>query len=154
MPDQSRLNGTDIQAYNAFPDAMALLIAPHLSVDDTGLIGRNRKWKALYSPRFQMGAGAALRITIAAGRPAEAARAFRAVEAGTEVIRPNGSVPSTLPPHIKGTPSLSDIASGAAFFLGDACLGYLSTEASPFAEKIASRQRRIDVRKKLALAVS
>ena len=116
VAQQRNLNTIDLEAYSEFPDAMAAMSASHLPVDGSGLIGRNRQWGALYSPRFQYGAGHALRMTIAADRPDESARAFRAIEAGATHIQSDGYVHSTLPAHMSGKPSRADITSGAAFF--------------------------------------
>ena len=140
--DRPDPTAADAAAHAALPQGFEALAASHLPVDASGLIGRNQTWGALYSPRFQLGAGAALRTTLAAGRLSEAARAFRAVEAGTEVIGADGAVPSSLPPNVGGTPSAADIASAAAFFLGDACLGLLALDASPDPDRVAEPARR------------
>ncbi len=142
----------DAAAYAALPQGFGALAASRLPTDASGLIGRNQTWGALYSPRFQLGAGAALRTTLAAGRASEAARAFRVVEAGTEVIGTDGSIPSALPPSVGGTPSPTDIASAAAFFLGDACLGLLALEASPAPDRVATPVRREAARASVARA--
>ena len=153
-PDHSALVAADAEAYRSFPDALDALATARLPTDDFGLIGRNRTWGAMYSPRFQLGAGAALRVALASGHPAPARRAFRAVEAGAEVVRADGSVPSRLPPEIGGTPSAADQASGAAFFLGDACLGLLALDASGTADAVASHDRREAVADALGRAVA
>lgn len=150
LPDPSVV---DAEAYTAFPDALGALAASHLPADGSGLIGRNRTWGALYSPRFQLGAGFALRMTLAADRPNEAARAFRAVEVAAKVIRPDGFVPSSIPPEVGGPLSAADIASGAAFFLGDACLGLLALEATERPSAIASDDRRANVRDSFVRAI-
>ena len=105
---------TDARAWRAFPDAFGALAAAHLPRDASGLIGRNRAWGAMHSPRFQLGAGAALRTALAAGRPDAAVRAFRAIAAATDTIEADGSVPSRLPPDVGRRPSAADVASAAA----------------------------------------
>ncbi|MEM9069509.1 MAG: hypothetical protein AAGE52_13430 [Myxococcota bacterium] len=116
-------------------------------VDDTGLIGRNREWGALFSPRFQLGAGPALRTAIALGDISRASAAFRAIEVAAETIEADGRVPSDVPPEVAMGMSLrpADVASGAAFFLGDACLGLLALNTADDADTIASEARRASV---------
>ena len=150
-PTAPRVAATDAAALAAFP-GLAARAEAFLPSDDSGLIGRNRTWGALYSPRFQLGAGGALRTALAAGRPAEAARAFRAVEVGTEAIEADGAVQSALPTGF-GTPSATDAASAAAFFLGDACLGLGALDAAPRADAVAAEARRDAARRRLVRAV-
>ena len=64
-----------------FPAEFRALAAAGLPSDNGGLIGRNRRWGAMYAPRFQLGAGSALRISLAAERPREASLAFAAIRA-------------------------------------------------------------------------
>jgi len=68
MPSRFKLLEADVKAYQLFPEAFAARAGAALPVDESGLIGRNRQWGAFFSPRFQLGAGAALRTAIAAGR--------------------------------------------------------------------------------------
>ena len=146
------LHRADRLAWRAFPDGLGAIAASHLPADDTGLIGRNRAWGAMHSARFQLGAGRALRIALAAGRIDAARRAFRAVEAGTDTVAPDGRVPGSLPPEVDGPPSRADLASAAAFFLGDACLGLTALEASEAPERVASSARRASARAAVARA--
>lgn len=127
--DEAALASLDGRSYRAFPDAFGALAASRLSRDESGLIGRNRAWGELFSPRFQLGAGSALRTALAAERPRDAASAFRAIEVGALSARPDGLLPSRLPPSVGGPPSAADSASVAAFFLGDACLGVRAFDA-------------------------
>jgi len=92
-------------------------------------------------------------MTIAAGRPEHAKRAFRAIEAATEVIQSNGFVPPKLPSDIGGPPSKADIASAAAFFLGDACLGIVALNATGKSQQVASTERLQLVMSRLSAAV-
>jgi hypothetical protein len=134
----------DARAYSAYPDELLEVVRPGYPSNAAGLIGRNAEWGALYSPRFQMGSGGALRIAVASGNAELAARAFEAVRAGAIVIDASGRVPSSLPAdRFPGAVlSAGDVASGAAFFLGDACLGMLALRDSPaFATAIAADRR-------------
>ena len=145
----------DAQAYALFPAALGARTASLLATDDSGLTGRNREWGALFSPRFQLGAGSALRTTLVAGRPDAAARAFRAIEVGAAVIQADGYVPSRVPPAVSGgaEPTKADVAGGAAFFLGDACLGLLALEANARPGLVAVPERREVVRGRLVAAL-
>jgi len=143
----------DVKAYASFPDAMRAMAASRLPSDGSGLIGRNRTWGALYSPRFQLGAGSALRTALVARRLDKAALAFRAIEVGVEIVQSDGSVPSSVPDEAGDSLSAADIASAAAFFLGDACLGLLAVEAAARPAAVASDDRRAEVRAGLVRAV-
>jgi len=155
MPSRFKLLEADVKAYQLFPEAFAARAGAALPVDESGLIGRNRQWGAFFSPRFQLGAGAALRTAIAAGRPEAAARAFRAIEVAAKVVEPDGYVPSRLPPGVMGSEELSraNITSAAAFFLGDACLGLLALEAFDQREEVVTSERWVFVRDQLVLAL-
>jgi len=59
----------------------------------------------MYSPRIQLGAGAALRTAIAASRQDAAVKSFRALEVRALTARHDGLLPTRLPAHIGGTPS-------------------------------------------------
>lgn len=121
----ANISSLDQQFYDSFTQQAEAIAKAHLPSNQSGLIGRNKKWGAMYSPRFQLGAGFALRITLVAQHKEAAQRAFSAIEVATTAIGESGKVDSTVPAHIsKGRqPSDRDLASAAAFFLGDACLG-------------------------------
>lgn len=153
-PGFAGLIEADARAHAAFPDELEARAAAFLPSADSGLIGRNRTWGALYSPRFQLGAGGALRTALAADRPAQAARAFRALEVAAVTIEDDGRVPPTLPPELGVQPSPTDIASGAAFFLGDACLGLFALEAAGPMGAVVPTDRRRRVRARLGSAVA
>jgi hypothetical protein len=97
------------------------------------LIGRNRTWGEMYASRFQMGTGAAHRLMLAASRPSEAQRAFDGVEVGFSTMESSGRLPARVPLTVSmgQTMSEADVASGAAFFLGDACSALLALAAAP-----------------------
>lgn len=132
----------DARALAEAPEALRAIAAQWIPRDADGLLGRSRAWGAMYSPRFQMGAGRALRIALADGRLADAGRAFTALNAGAQAIGPDGQVPSRVPLAVSGgaTPGAGDIASAAAFFLGDACLGLLALQAHPQPAAVAAPQ--------------
>lgn len=119
------LTSLDSAFYSHFKGYAETIAKAHLPTNQSGLIGRNKKWKALYSPRFQLGAGFALRISLLAKRKEPIQLAFRAIEVATDAIDEGGRVNSVIPASIAKGRELSDtdIASAAAFFLGDACLG-------------------------------
>ncbi len=123
-------------------EAMAMA-APGGAIDDKGLIGRNRAYGKLVSPRLQLGAGAALRMGLHGNR-SMAINGFRAIEVGTHAIAPDGEVVSVEPPDAPfgARLSLPDKASGAAFFMADACPAILAIRDSPDAGEIADAARR------------
>jgi hypothetical protein len=123
-------------------EAMAVAV-PGAAIDGKGLIGRNRDYGRMISPRLQLGAGAALRIGLHTD-PQMAADGFRAVEVGTEAIAPDGEVVSIKPPDAPAGAQLSagDRASGAAFFMADACPAMLALQADPKAGDIADAARQ------------
>jgi hypothetical protein len=125
------------------PSEIKAMTAAGATVASNGLIGRNRRYGRLVSPRFQMGAGAALRSGLHID-PIRATNAFRAIEVGTSAIAPGGEVHSYVPPDApKGaTLKQADIASGAAFFMADACPAMLALQAFPHADSIAARNRQ------------
>lgn len=69
---------------------------------------------------------------------------FRGIEAATAAIGDDGEVVSVKPPDAPANAILSagDKASGAAFFLADACTGLLALRAADNAPQIASGERR------------
>jgi hypothetical protein len=144
----------DEAVWRRFPEEMEALAGAGIPDDETGLLGRNRTWGAMYAPRFQMGAGGALRTALVAGRPREAALAFSAIRAGLTEVADDGYLPQRLPeaefPGVVLSPA--DIASGGAFFLGDACLGLLALEARGDADDIMDAVSRQQVRERAVRA--
>ncbi|MDX2184670.1 MAG: hypothetical protein SFW08_11880 [Gemmatimonadaceae bacterium] len=149
-----RVVQADRALYAAFPTEVQLLSQPGLPTDASGLIGRNRSWGAMYAARFQMGTGSALRGVLAAGRADDIARAFRGIEAGLATIEPSGRLPATVPVSVSmgATPSEADVASGAAFFLGDACTAVLALEQTVTTGAAIEAARRRRVREQLVSA--
>jgi hypothetical protein len=87
----------DRAVFSAYPEAFAQLAKSFLPTDDSGLVGRNREWGGMYSPRFQLGAGATLRYTLSINNLEDAKRAFRALQVGAEAVKEDGTVPSSVP---------------------------------------------------------
>jgi hypothetical protein len=100
----------------------------------------------MVSPRLQLGAGAALRIGIHADQ-VTAANGFRAIEVATQAIAPNGEVVSIKPPDapVGAQLSIADKASGAAFFLADACPALIALRSHPDADAIVDAARQAKV---------
>lgn len=113
------------------------------AINANGLIGRNRQYGRLVSPRFQLGAGAALRLGLHLD-PTLASNGFRAIDVGAFAIATDGTVQSDVPPDAPAGTTLdrSDLASGAAFFMADACPALLALQAHPNADTIAEPRRR------------
>jgi len=101
-----------------------------------------------------MGTGAALRTTLLIGSNSDATAALTGIEVALSTMEPSGRLPSTVPASVSLGQSLSeaDVASGAAFYLGDACLGALALEVAPQRAEIASAMRRAALRERLARA--
>jgi hypothetical protein len=124
-----------------------------------GLIGRNREWGAMYASRFQMGTGQALRVALAmpasSVRLADAKAAFAGIAAGVQGMESSGRLPARVPITVSmgQDPAPVDIASGAAFYLGDACLGVLALEASSLAGTVATSVSRRELRGRLSQAI-
>jgi hypothetical protein len=130
-----------------------------LPPDARGLIGRNREWGEMYAARFQMGAGGALRMALLSSAFTSNARdvqlGFAGVEAGLRDMdaqgRPSARVPLSVSMGREPTPI--DVASGAAFYLGDACLGMLALEAAPDRDQLVPADRRRRARTELARSI-
>ncbi|MFH0794656.1 MAG: hypothetical protein V2A74_11555 [bacterium] len=150
-PASNNLKLLDERVHAKYPVEIVASAGRGIPSDNSGLIGKNRFWGAMYSPRFQVGAGFALRVALIIDQPSQAALAFRAIEAGTEVIHDDGFIPSTLPDDISHgqLPALGDVASAASFFVGDACMGMLALERSDNPNAIVSRERRVVVLNRL-----
>jgi hypothetical protein len=150
------LQTIDTKAYKAFTKEFQSFAGKGLPKDRSGLLGRNRKWGKLYSPRFQLGAGKALRITLVAGDQDRARMAYLGLKKGTEGIESSGYIKTTVPaPFARGRKlSAGDIASAAAFYLGDACLGITALETMDGANTIAGNGEINVVRKSLERGVN
>jgi hypothetical protein len=144
----------DTVVFSAYPEAFAQLAQSFLPTDDSGLVGRNREWGGMYSPRFQLGAGATLRYTLSVNNLEDAKRAFRAIQVGAEVIEEDGTVPSSVPADLFPDTEVTDdqLASNAAFFLGDACLGILALESHSSKRSITTSETLGNVKVKLTTA--
>jgi hypothetical protein len=145
-----RLLAADRQFHTRFPGE-----APRLAVAGTPppgerLIGRNRQWGAMYASRFQMGTGTAHRLLLAAGARAEAQRAFDGIEAGFSTMEASGRLPARVPASVSMGQSMSDadVASGAAFFLGDACTALLALAVHPDGGSLIAASRQAEVQEK------
>ncbi|MEM1417942.1 MAG: hypothetical protein AAGH15_23800, partial [Myxococcota bacterium] len=139
-----RLAAIDARVVARAPDVATALAGPGVPASDDGLLGRNRAWGALFSARFQLGAGLALRLALAFDRTDVAARAFRAIEVGALSVEEDGRLPSRVPEELAmgRQPTRADVASGAAFFLSDACPALLVLEAHPSRDLVAAEPRR------------
>jgi hypothetical protein len=121
----------DLDLIQSFPDVMHRIAMGQLP-DARGLTGRNREWGDLVSPRFQMGSGLAARVFTIENRRVEASEALRAIETGLSVIDETGRLVSKPPPGASSQMlPPGEMAQGASFFLGDACLGLLALERTP-----------------------
>jgi len=149
------INAVDTKVYRTFTTEFQTLAGKGIPKDKSGLLGRNRKWGKLYSPRFQLGAGKALRITLVAGDMDRAKKAYLGIKKGTEAIDENGYVRTTIPERIAQGRSLSagDIASAAAFYLGDACLGIYAMETMAVAHKVANKKSQYKTKKALGRGI-
>ncbi len=134
-------------------DARAIAAAG-LPRSSDGLIGGNRDWGAMYAARFQMGTGAALRVALQGGGTSDVLAAFGGIEVGLQCMAPSGALAARLPLTVSfgREPAPIDVASGAAFYLGDACLGLLALEADPARDRLVPAARRRAVRGELAVA--
>lgn len=128
----------------ALPGPISALAASNMPSDESGLIGRNREWGAMYSPRFQTGTGFSLRIVLAAGRFQELERVYNGIVVGFSTMEADGTMPSRVPAEVGqgALPLRQDIASAAAFFLGDACTGLLAMGENPEATVWVSKNRQ------------
>lgn len=133
-----------------FPEEIAALAATSTPRDEKGLVGRNRSWGAMYSARFQLGTGYALRMAVANNDAARATLALAGIKAALSTQEASGRLPSSVP--MAAQLNRGDLASAAAFFLGDACLGVLALEHSGLRDTIAGA-RRDEVRRRLAGAI-
>lgn len=152
-PDFERI---DQIVYQRFQPLMLSVAGAGIPNNSQGLLGRNREWGGMYSPRFQVGAGQALRVTLVAGRPAEGKKAFQAIKAGTSVIRSDGYVPTSLPRQVSGGAVVKhqDVVSAAAFFLADACPAVLALREADNASSYASASDLAAVTQALSRAVN
>ena len=92
-PDDVLSFELDGAVFSAYPEVFTYLAQSFLPSDSSGLVGRNREWGGMYSPRFQLGAGTTLRYTLSMNNTEDAKRAFRAIQVGAEAIEADGTVP-------------------------------------------------------------
>ncbi len=141
------LRAADEQFVQRFPVEAPRVVAAGVPAPGQALIGRNRDWGDLYAARFQMGTGSALRTTLVLDARAEAARAFAGVEIGFRDMAPSGRLQARVPAPIAMGQTMrdADVASGAAFFLGDACAGLLSLAVAPQGPTLVPSARQSQV---------
>jgi hypothetical protein len=140
------LNEADAKIVALHRREASAVAAPGAAIDTNGLIGRNRRYGKMISPRLQLGAGAALRVGLH-GNGGMAINGFRAIEVGTHAIAPDGEVVSIKPPDapIGAELSKADEASGAAFFMADACPALMALRSTPNLGAIADAGRQARV---------
>jgi hypothetical protein len=116
--------------------------APGAAIDTNGLLGRNKRDGRMISARFQLGGGGALRVGLHADQQM-ARNGFLAIEAGLKTVAPNGELISLIPPEAPTRAVLrdGDKASGAAFFLADACPALIALKQNPQRTSIAEDAR-------------
>lgn len=117
----------DQKVHKQFSNELYAITNKYIPKDDTYLLGRNFKWKKLYSPRFQMGAGRAIRIALSKDDIERSFKAYMAIIVGTESIDHAGRVKSSIPKNF-GKLKLADELSAASFYLGDSCQAFLHVE--------------------------
>ncbi len=130
----------DSQTMKAF-EAEVRLIAGQSAPNQQGLSGQNKRYGRMVSARFQMGVGLLARLGVEVGDARLATSGLVGIEAGLATVDPNGVVVSAVPPDapIGSTLKAQDVASAAAFFLGDACQGLSSLERAPAAWGLQAR---------------
>lgn len=150
----SHSNQIDGQVFSHFFKTYRALSTTGLAKDKSGLIGRNHSWGRLYSPRFQLGSGKALRFTLHQRDFTKIELAYLALDTGLKNITPNGLLPSHLPSSISKGKKLKpgDVASAASFYLGDACMGMLALQHSQQGTKVISQKKRNNTISKLVRA--
>ena len=150
------VRASDLAFTLRFPSEAIELAQAGLPRPGEVLIGRNRSWGRMYASRFQMGTGTALRTTLALALAGDAARAFDGVEAGFSNMDSSGRLASSVPASVAMGASLreSDVASGAAFFLGDARSALLALSVEPGGADIAPMARQQLLQQRAARSIS
>ncbi len=145
----------DTEVLEEFPDALVRIIAAYIPDDDSGLIGRNRKWGKLYAARFQMGAGHALRIALIVEDKKAASQTILAIRKGLSTIDQHGVMQASVPEFIAqgGSPKPIDLLSGAAFFLSDACPALSHLERHPQSSHLVSEKDMEEAKLRIALSL-
>jgi hypothetical protein len=136
-----RLEDGGVPSCEGFADAVTMAafepeyrrVVSQFIPDEGGLSGSNKGSGRLVSARFQMGTGLLARFGLERGESALAGAGLRGIEAGLSSVDASGVVVSEVPPDAPPGSMLlpQDIASAAAFFLGDACQGLLALERAP-----------------------
>ncbi|MBX2807152.1 MAG: hypothetical protein KTR20_00840 [Cellvibrionaceae bacterium] len=131
----------DILSYTVADSTITPLLA-NKRPDSAGLIGRNATWGALYAARFQLGLGIYLRYQMLDNNVQTINESATAIY-HTLMAAEQGQLPASLPDDITGGAPLpaQDIASSAAFFMGDACLALSTLQQSTFAYQVFSQQQ-------------
>jgi hypothetical protein len=148
------MEATDRLVFERHPLELSAVAAPGAAIDSQGLIGKNRKYGRMVSPRFQLGAGSAVRVGLHRDERTMSQAGFRAIEAGVSAIAQDGQVMSETPPDASAgaVPSDGDKASGAAFFLSDACSAMLALQSSEKADEVTEMMGRALVTEALGRA--
>ncbi|GLQ18118.1 hypothetical protein [Maritalea porphyrae] len=146
----------DQHSFAIAPKAVTAIAVAFLPAKVSPLLGRNRKWGAMFSPRFQVGAGYALRVSLQAKNNSAVLLAFGAIKEGATAIDKNGAVNSSLPPEIAAKYKLKrqDLASAAAFYLGDACLAIAALREEPKQAQMVGLDSLADLEGKLVRAAN
>lgn len=145
-----RLREADRLFHTRFPSEAPRLAIAGTPLPGERLIGRNRQWGEMYASRFQMGTGTAHRLLLAAGARAEAQRALDGIKAGFSTMEPSGRLPARVPISASMGQAMSDadVASGAAFFLGDACTALLALATQPDGVSLIAASRQAELQAK------
>ncbi|WGS85847.1 hypothetical protein [Methylomonas sp. UP202] len=123
---------SDGAVYGKFLKDSLSFITPGIPPTGNYFLGRNYQWNGMFSPRWQLYSGKATRALLAAGRLADARKAFMAMKVGADSIGVDGSVPFQLPESMRGytiTPGI--VAQAASFFLGESCLAVKALNQYP-----------------------
>lgn len=128
------LREVDTQVVAANPANAVAYVSGSVPSGSPYLLGRNLGWGAMYAPRWQLGAGRALRINMAADQFDSVRKAWLAEKAGSDSIQDNGYVPFVLPSQYNYTATEAEISQAAAFYLSEACSSYKALNQYPFYE--------------------
>lgn len=133
----------DRAVYQTFPLDLDQFLRNH-QPDPSGLLGRNRQFGRVLSPRFQAGGGILLRFAIAAREQNFASNALKAIETGLTTLDPATGrlVPQPIPGS-SATAGPEEEAAAATWFLGDACTALLTLEQAPPEWELRTRAQRL-----------
>ncbi|WP_395376966.1 hypothetical protein [Marinicella sp. W31] len=137
-----------------FAEEFASIFDKYIPTTDDGLIGRNRLWGGLYSPRFQMGIGRTVQLGYFSGLFTQRLHhLFFGLRVSVGSIGDDGEVISSLPSQYGELPEI-DAISGAAFFLGDACMAQYYFNKLRFHNSAKQQLSSLKISRKLAKATS